>query len=66
MGDTFSWPNPTLEQRERVAEKAQAVLDARAPHADAAHEPPHPGHDADGRPACPVNKTVDRWCMLPI
>ena len=30
--NNFPWPNPTLEQRERVAEKAQAVLDARAPH----------------------------------
>ena len=30
--NNFPWPNPTPEQRERVAEKAHAVLDARAPH----------------------------------
>jgi hypothetical protein len=30
--NNFPWPNPTPEQRERVAEKAQAVLNARAPH----------------------------------
>ena len=30
--NNFPWPNPTPEQRERVAEKAQAVLAARAPH----------------------------------
>jgi hypothetical protein len=30
--NNFPWPNPTPEQRERVEEKAQAVLDARAPH----------------------------------
>ena len=30
--NNFPWPNPTPEQRARVEEKAQAVLDARAPH----------------------------------
>jgi hypothetical protein len=30
--NNFPWPNPTPEQRERVEEKVQAVLDARAPH----------------------------------
>jgi hypothetical protein len=30
--NTFPWPNPTPEQHERVVEKAQAVLAARAPH----------------------------------
>lgn len=30
--NNFPWPNPTPEQRERVEEKAQAVLDARGPH----------------------------------
>ena len=30
--NNFPWPNPTPEQRERVEEKAQAVLNARAPH----------------------------------
>ena len=30
--NNFPWPNPTPEQRERVEEKAQMVLDARAPH----------------------------------
>jgi len=30
--NNFPWPNPTPAQRERVEEKAQAVLDARAPH----------------------------------
>ena len=30
--NTFQWPNPTPEQRARVVEKAQAVLDARASH----------------------------------
>jgi hypothetical protein len=30
--NNYPWPNPTPEQRERVEEKAQAVLDARAPH----------------------------------
>jgi hypothetical protein len=30
--NNFPWANPTPEQRERVEEKAQAVLDARAPH----------------------------------
>ena len=30
--NNFPWPNPTPEQRERVEEKAQAVLDARTPH----------------------------------
>lgn len=34
--NNFPWPNPTPEQRERVEEKARAVLDARAPHL-----PPH-------------------------
>ncbi len=34
--NNFPWPNPTPAQRERVEEKAQAVLDARAPHL-----PPH-------------------------
>lgn len=30
--NNFPWPNPTPAQRERVEEKAQAILDARAPH----------------------------------
>ena len=30
--NNFPWPNPTPEQRKRVEEKAQAVLDARSPH----------------------------------
>ena len=30
--NNFPWPNPTPAQRERVAETAQTVLDARAPH----------------------------------
>ena len=30
--NNFPWPNPTEQQRKRVKEKAQAVLDARAPH----------------------------------
>ena len=30
--NNFPWPNPTPEQRERVEEKARAVLDARTPH----------------------------------
>lgn len=30
--NTFPWPNATPAQRARVGEKAQAVLDARAPH----------------------------------
>jgi len=30
--NNFPWPNPTVEQRRRVEEKAQAVLDARTPH----------------------------------
>jgi hypothetical protein len=30
--NTFPWPNATSDQRERVRLKAQAVLDARAPH----------------------------------
>jgi hypothetical protein len=30
--NNFPWPDPTPEQRERVEEKAKAVLDARAPH----------------------------------
>jgi hypothetical protein len=30
--NNFPWPNPTPEQRERVEDKAQAVLDARTPH----------------------------------
>jgi hypothetical protein len=30
--NNFPWPNPTPAQRARVEEKAQAVLDARAPH----------------------------------
>jgi hypothetical protein len=32
--NNFPWPTPTptVEQRKRVEEKAQAVLDARAPH----------------------------------
>ena len=30
--NNFPWPNPTPEQRKRVEEKAQAVLDARAPY----------------------------------
>lgn len=30
--NNFPWPNPTPEQRERVEEKAQAVLAAREPH----------------------------------
>ncbi len=30
--NTFPWPTPTPEQRERVEEKALAVLTARAPH----------------------------------
>ena len=30
--NTFPWPDVTLEQRERVRQKAQTVLDARAPH----------------------------------
>ena len=34
--NNFPWPNPTAEQRERVEEKAQAVLGARKPHL-----PPH-------------------------
>jgi len=30
--NNYPWPHPTPAQRERVAERAQAVLDARAPH----------------------------------
>jgi hypothetical protein len=30
--NNFPWPSPTPEQRERVEEKAQAVLAAREPH----------------------------------
>jgi hypothetical protein len=30
--NNFPWPNPTPEQRERVEEKARAVLAAREPH----------------------------------
>jgi restriction-modification enzyme MmeI-like protein len=30
--NNFPWPSPTPEQRKRVEEKAQAVLDAREPH----------------------------------
>lgn len=30
--NTFPWPDPTPAQRAKVEEKAQAVLDARAPH----------------------------------
>jgi hypothetical protein len=30
--NNFPWPNPTPEQRARVEEKAQSVLNARAPH----------------------------------
>lgn len=30
--NNFPWPSPTAEQRERVEEKAQAVLAAREPH----------------------------------
>jgi hypothetical protein len=30
--NTFPWPSPTPEQRERVEEKARAVLAAREPH----------------------------------
>jgi hypothetical protein len=30
--NNFPWPNPTPEQRARVEEVAQTVLDARAPH----------------------------------
>jgi hypothetical protein len=30
--NNYPWPDPTPEQRARVEEKAQAVLDARAPH----------------------------------
>jgi hypothetical protein len=30
--NNFPWPSPTAEQRERVEEKAQAVLAARKPH----------------------------------
>jgi hypothetical protein len=30
--NNFPWPNPTQDQRERVEEKARAVLAAREPH----------------------------------
>jgi hypothetical protein len=30
--NNFPWPNTTAEQRERIGEKAQAVLSAREPH----------------------------------
>ncbi len=30
--NNFPWPSPTPEQRTKVEQKAQAVLDARAPH----------------------------------
>jgi hypothetical protein len=30
--NTFPWPSPTAEQRERVEEKARAVLATREPH----------------------------------
>ena len=30
--NNFPWPTPTPEQRKRVEEKAQAVLEARKPH----------------------------------
>jgi hypothetical protein len=30
--NNFPWPTPSPEQRQRVEEKAQAVLDVRAPH----------------------------------
>ena len=49
--NNFPWPTPTAEQKAKIEQSAQAILDARALYPDLARRPLRPDAHAEGTPS---------------